>query len=1103
MPSSVDNEAYESSSQDHGNSHDVESRQLLILYATETGTAQETADRIARECRRVYFRCRVCNMATYSPEDLISETLVIFVVATTGSGAEPRAMTPLWSMLLRSDLPDDLFEDMDFCVFGLGDTAYERFCWPAKKLSRRLLGLGAREICSRGEGDDQHRLGLDGALDPWIEQLLDTLLHLYPLDSGLERLGSLEGPPRVTTTDVASEPDPVGPSEDNQNYFGVTVRCNRRITAEDWFQDVRHFELVSEREIEYNPGDVAVIHPVAMEADVESFLVMMGWANTADVPFSISHTMLGVYLSSSPVFKLRGDKLCIAIEKGLIKLPDSPATPVICVGPGTGIAPMRAVIEELLGTGSDGIILYFGCRSKLKDQHYCDEWEVYAQQGQVTYRVTFSRDGPEGARRIYVQDLLKQDKEKHCRADAGVRVYAGVVRELEYLVRGQWAGEKISARDKSVITDEFNELERDIELRKQGILKLQVASQAYHRVLSKKKASPMSGESVKLMPIDALGIVMVSHGEEFGEDSAFGTSLRKLGTAHCKIATLQEAYALTLNDTFLASCERFLQDIKDYEHQRKKLESRRTSYDTAINKLEKIKSSKKDREKERREAEDDLQRSRLQFEETSEDIRSRMHNIQENETLQLRELSTFLDIELNFAKQYVEVLEDVRANWCDDGSIPPKFEHLRTNSRSRISRPPEHHTPRSLRSIVDPSPVVLQDSDDDAISASPTRSKSNSDSRPLSRSTSRASRKRSDSDVTTSTPLESTPPKSNKRMSVTGWASSAVSSFAGRGKKDRDNFSALANEEEGDVDQGQRSLSHQTSSKSLSRRSPKPRGTDLPSESSPRVPARILKPPSRQERLVKAVHNFTGSSDELSFKAGDEITVINEVLEEWWLGMLKDGRKGLFPASYTTPVASTRTMPHSRDSRKNGLSYNDRDSNNTDDTGDDQSITYHMSERPSDVPHSATTFTFDVQSVASATEEDESRRLMPPQVADEDAFEVPPRTRQESPPLMRSKTSLEVPSVGKKIPPPPPPPRKYTSTLLPPLIPDRPSSKTRLQTDSPSSHSPVYLAPGSSTSSGSGMSPFDSLADLATQCVDFRQLPNELKGMCGNCFRLH
>lgn len=68
-------------------------------------------------------------------------------------------MTSLWNMLLRSDLPEDLFEDLSFAVFGLGDTAYEKFCWPAKLLSRRLASLGATEISARGEGDEQHPLG--------------------------------------------------------------------------------------------------------------------------------------------------------------------------------------------------------------------------------------------------------------------------------------------------------------------------------------------------------------------------------------------------------------------------------------------------------------------------------------------------------------------------------------------------------------------------------------------------------------------------------------------------------------------------------------------------------------------------------------------------------------------------------------------------------------------------------------------------------------------------------------------------------------------------------------------------------------------------------
>ena len=42
-----------------------EDRTLLILFATETGTAQDVADRIARECRRIHFKCRVSSMDVY------------------------------------------------------------------------------------------------------------------------------------------------------------------------------------------------------------------------------------------------------------------------------------------------------------------------------------------------------------------------------------------------------------------------------------------------------------------------------------------------------------------------------------------------------------------------------------------------------------------------------------------------------------------------------------------------------------------------------------------------------------------------------------------------------------------------------------------------------------------------------------------------------------------------------------------------------------------------------------------------------------------------------------------------------------------------------
>ncbi len=54
-----------------------------------------------------------------------------------------------------------------------------------------------------------------------------------------------------------------------------------------------------------------------------------------------------------------------------------------------------------------------------------------------------------------------------------------------------------------------------------------------------------------------------------------GNSLVKLGSAHSQIATLQEAYALTFKDTFLASMEKFRDEIKECELLRKKLDGRK------------------------------------------------------------------------------------------------------------------------------------------------------------------------------------------------------------------------------------------------------------------------------------------------------------------------------------------------------------------------------------------------------------------------------------------------------------------------------------------------------------------------------------------------
>ena len=85
------------------------------------------------------------------------------------------------------------------------------------------------------------------------------------------------------------------------------------------------------------------------------------------------------------------------------KVPANPDAPMIMVGPGTGIAPFRAFIEERQATEATGKNwLFFGDQHYLTDFLYQTEWQSYLEDGLLTkLDVAFSRDQQH---KIYVQD---------------------------------------------------------------------------------------------------------------------------------------------------------------------------------------------------------------------------------------------------------------------------------------------------------------------------------------------------------------------------------------------------------------------------------------------------------------------------------------------------------------------------------------------------------------------------------------------------------------------------------------------------------------------------------------------------------------------------
>ena len=103
-----------------------------------------------------------------------------------------------------------------------------------------------------------------------------------------------------------------------------------------------------------------------------------------------------------------GDAVKAYVQKAhAFALPADPATPIIMIGPGTGVAPFRAFLQERRATGAPGRNwLFFGHQRSDYDFFYEDEFtEMKAARLLTRLTLAWSRDGDE---KIYVQDRMRE-----------------------------------------------------------------------------------------------------------------------------------------------------------------------------------------------------------------------------------------------------------------------------------------------------------------------------------------------------------------------------------------------------------------------------------------------------------------------------------------------------------------------------------------------------------------------------------------------------------------------------------------------------------------------------------------------------------------------
>ena len=230
---------------------------LLILFGSQTGTAQNLAKRIAKEAAPRGFNARVVDASDHAKIDWKQEGHLLVITSTYGDGDMPDNAQGFWDWL-QTDAANGL-SHLNFSVLALGDTNYEQFCAAGKKIDVRLEQLGAKRAHPLAECD----LNYEAKAKEWTAGVLAAISPV-----GSEASQAAADAPVI-------EPAPSGWS--NANPFPARLVTNRRLNAGGSQKETRHFEIsLADSGLKYEAGDALGVWPTNCPGLVGDVLKAMG-----------------------------------------------------------------------------------------------------------------------------------------------------------------------------------------------------------------------------------------------------------------------------------------------------------------------------------------------------------------------------------------------------------------------------------------------------------------------------------------------------------------------------------------------------------------------------------------------------------------------------------------------------------------------------------------------------------------------------------------------------------------------------------------------------------------------------------------------------------
>jgi len=260
------------------------SLRIAVLYASQSGTAEGLARKIAKELKAQGHSPAVSTLVGYTPASLAAETHALILASTYGDGDAPDGVGPFYEQLCLEHFPR--MEKLSYAVFALGDTHYEHFCKFGKDLDAKLAALGANRILDCVDSD----IDVEEPFAQWKSSVLERL-NKTPSPSGDNVTTSSARTVPVSSYATATHSKPSASPFSRESPLLAPLVEKRSLTHPDSEKATLHLEFSIEGTgLSYEAGDACGVIPSNDPELVAEILQQLRFHGNEQVPGAKSAT---------------------------------------------------------------------------------------------------------------------------------------------------------------------------------------------------------------------------------------------------------------------------------------------------------------------------------------------------------------------------------------------------------------------------------------------------------------------------------------------------------------------------------------------------------------------------------------------------------------------------------------------------------------------------------------------------------------------------------------------------------------------------------------------------------------------------------------------